>query len=79
VLGTELPSSSRTASVLNSWLIFPDPIFTSSSRGNPVAEKVSEFFVISSFFKKNMHLFYVYEYTIAVFSHTRRGHQIPWL
>jgi hypothetical protein len=22
-------------------------------------------------------LFYVYEYTVAVFRHTRRGHQIP--
>ena len=29
-----------------------------------------------SFFKKN-YLFYVYEYTVTVFRHTRRGHQIP--
>ena len=28
------------------------------------------------FFKKN-YLFYVYEYTVTVFRHTRRGHQIP--
>jgi hypothetical protein len=25
----------------------------------------------------NMYLFYVYEYTVTVFRHTRRGHQIP--
>ena len=32
-----------------------------------------------SFSKKffNIYLFYVYEYTVAVFRHTRRGHQIP--
>jgi hypothetical protein len=24
-----------------------------------------------------IYLFYVYEYTIALFRHTRRGHQIP--
>jgi hypothetical protein len=24
-----------------------------------------------------LYLFYVYEYTITVFSHTRKGHQIP--
>jgi hypothetical protein len=26
--------------------------------------------------RKFIHLFYVYEYTVAVFRHTRRGHQI---
>jgi len=26
---------------------------------------------------KKIYLFYVYEYTIAIFRHTRRGHQIP--
>jgi hypothetical protein len=26
-----------------------------------------------------MYLFYVYEYTVAVVGHTRRGHQIPLL
>jgi hypothetical protein len=26
---------------------------------------------------KRFYLFYVYEHTVAVFSHTRRGHQIP--
>jgi hypothetical protein len=29
------------------------------------------------FFNKRFYLFYVYEYMVAVFSHTRRGHQIP--
>jgi hypothetical protein len=29
-----------------------------------------------SFFK-DIYIFYVYEYTVAVFRHTRRGHQIP--
>ena len=28
-------------------------------------------------FKKNIYLFYVYEYTVPVFRHTRRGHWIP--
>ena len=28
------------------------------------------------FFKK-LNLFYVYAYTVAVFRHTKRGHQIP--
>jgi hypothetical protein len=27
--------------------------------------------------KKIIYLFYVYEYTVAVFKHTRRGHQTP--
>jgi len=31
--------------------------------------------VLFCFFK--IYLFYVYEYTVAVFRHTRRGHQIP--
>jgi hypothetical protein len=30
----------------------------------------------SVFFFK-IHLFYLYEYTVAVFRYTRRGHQIP--
>jgi hypothetical protein len=25
----------------------------------------------------NIYLFYAYEYTVAVFRHTRRGHSIP--
>jgi hypothetical protein len=29
------------------------------------------------FLKDYIYLFYVYEYTVAVFRHTRRGHQIP--
>jgi hypothetical protein len=33
---------------------------------------------LKHFFKKRfIYLFYVYEYTIALFKHTRRGHQIP--
>ena len=33
---------------------------------------------LKHFFKKRViYLFYVYEYTIALFKHTRRGHQIP--
>jgi hypothetical protein len=28
-------------------------------------------------FKKKIYLFYLCEYTVAVFRHTRRGHQIP--
>jgi hypothetical protein len=28
-------------------------------------------------FLKVIYLFYLYEYTVAVFSHTRRGHLIP--
>jgi hypothetical protein len=27
--------------------------------------------------KKKISLFYLYEYTVAVFRHTRRGHQVP--
>ena len=30
-----------------------------------------------SFYKRVIYLFYVYEYTVAIFRHTRRGHQIP--
>jgi hypothetical protein len=29
------------------------------------------------FFLRFIYLFYVYEYTVAVFRHIRRGHQIP--
>jgi hypothetical protein len=30
------------------------------------------------FFKKRFYLFYMYnEYSVAVFRHTRRGHQVP--
>ena len=29
------------------------------------------------FFKELFYLFYVYEYTVAVIKHTRRGHPIP--
>jgi hypothetical protein len=32
-------------------------------------------FFLEIYFKK--FLFYVYEYTVAVFRHIRRGHQIP--
>jgi hypothetical protein len=32
---------------------------------------------LCSFFFKKIYLFYVYEYTIALFRDTRRGHQIP--
>jgi hypothetical protein len=34
--------------------------------------------VTSWFFFKDC-LFYVYEYTVAVFRNTRRGHQIPFI
>jgi hypothetical protein len=27
--------------------------------------------------KKKKHIYFMYEYTVAVFTHTRRGHQIP--
>jgi uncharacterized membrane protein YwaF len=33
-------------------------------------------FFLFLFFKRIIYLFYVYEYTIAVFRPTRRGHQI---
>jgi hypothetical protein len=32
---------------------------------------------LKDLFKKFIYLFYVYEYTVAVFRHTRRGHKIP--
>jgi hypothetical protein len=34
--------------------------------------------VRSYFFLRFIYLFYVCEYTVAAFRHTRRGHQIPW-
>jgi hypothetical protein len=34
-------------------------------------------FTLSSFFLKNIYLFDVCEYTVTVFTHTRRGHQTP--
>ena len=34
--------------------------------------------LISFSFLRFIYLFYVYEYTVAVFRHTRRGHQIPF-
>jgi hypothetical protein len=35
------------------------------------------FFVLFGFFFLKIYLFHLYEYTVAVFRHTRRGHQIP--
>jgi hypothetical protein len=32
--------------------------------------------IFLSFFFKKIYLFYLYEYTVAVFKYTRRGHQI---
>jgi hypothetical protein len=32
---------------------------------------------LKPFFKKKIYLFYVCEYTVAAFRHTRRGHRIP--
>jgi hypothetical protein len=34
-------------------------------------------FPVGFFFKRFIYLFCVYEYTVAVFRHTRRGHKIP--
>jgi hypothetical protein len=42
---------------------------------NHLYQKENRKNTIFPFFKKN--LFYLYEYTVAVFRHTRRGHQIP--
>jgi hypothetical protein len=36
-----------------------------------------ERFVFSFLFLRFIYSFNVYEYTVAVFRHTRRGHQIP--
>jgi hypothetical protein len=33
--------------------------------------------LIYSFLKRFIYLFYICEYTVVVFRHTRRGHQIP--
>jgi hypothetical protein len=38
---------------------------------------LSFFLSFLSFFLLKIYLFYVYEYTVAIFRHTRRGHQIP--
>jgi hypothetical protein len=40
-----------------------------------VSGKLRSFFLF--FLKRITYLLYVYEYTVAVFRHTRRGHQIP--
>jgi hypothetical protein len=32
---------------------------------------------LDNLFFKKIYLFYVYEYTVAVIRHTRRGHQTP--
>jgi hypothetical protein len=34
-------------------------------------------FFLSFLSLRFIYLFYVYEYTVAVFRHTRRGHRIP--
>jgi hypothetical protein len=34
-------------------------------------------FLLFDFSFLKIYLFYLYEYTVAVFRHTRRGHQIP--
>jgi hypothetical protein len=38
--------------------------------------EVSDIPAIRPLFKRTIYLFYVYECTVAVFRHTRRGHQI---
>ena len=52
--------------------------------GVPVCTCVSQRRILYSWFssstfkkKRFLYLFYVYEYTVAVFRHTRRRHQIP--
>jgi hypothetical protein len=35
------------------------------------------FLLLLLFFKRFIYLFYAYEYTVAAFRHTRRGHWIP--
>jgi hypothetical protein len=47
---------------------------------NKVSAQVNKIYfstlnLVLELFKKD--LFYAYEYTVAVFRHTRRGHQIP--
>jgi hypothetical protein len=37
---------------------------------------MASFYLFCFFFKKNIFLFYVYEYTVAVFRHTRIRHWI---
>jgi hypothetical protein len=41
------------------------------------AERMLDRYNIRTDFKRFIYLFYVYEYTVAVFRHTRREHQIP--
>jgi hypothetical protein len=50
---------------------FPFPKLVSSH--NHFYPLCCDFFFFLHFF---IHLFYLYEYTVAVFRHTRRGHQI---
>jgi hypothetical protein len=42
---------------------------------NPTTGEVEAGRALDFFFK--MYLFYLYEHIVAVFRHTRRGHQIP--
>jgi hypothetical protein len=50
-------------------------IVTGIKLSHRVATKTA--FVSFSFSFSKIHLFYVHEYTVAVFRHTRRGHRIP--
>jgi hypothetical protein len=54
------------------WMVLP-----SGSALNFITPSMDILFPIlrMNFLKKN-YLFYVYEYTVAVFRHTRKGHQI---
>ena len=47
-------------------------LFSSQNRGSSIVGPILFFF----FLKRLIYVFYVYEYTIALFRHTRRGHRI---
>ena len=66
LLGFELRTFGRAVSALTLWAISPAPFFC--------LFVCFGFFFFFFFFKK---IYFIYEYTVTVFSHTRRQHQIP--
>jgi hypothetical protein len=58
-------------------LLLCSTVLLKCSKESDSLETVAAKQVKNNFFFMKMFLFYICEYTVTVFRHTRRGHQIP--